>query len=45
MEESLIRELTRFQDVLVHFVPESLWHEWVEANEKIIEYLENKENN
>ena len=43
MKESLIRELIRFQDLLNDFVPLDLWQPWVEANEKIINYLESEE--
>lgn len=40
MNESLIRELIRFQDLLNGFVPLELWQAWADANEKVIDYLE-----
>ena len=43
MNESLIRELIRFQDLLHDLVPWELQQTWADANERIIDYLESKE--
>ena len=43
MRETLIRELIRFQDLLNSLIPLELWQTWVEANEKVIDYLESRE--
>lgn len=43
MEESLIRELIRFQDLLNGLIPLELWQIWADANEKVIDYLESEE--
>lgn len=42
MEESIIRELRRFQDLLVNFLTDELWHKWTAINEEVIEFLEEK---
>ena len=45
MEESIIRELYRFQDMLYDFVPKELWRPWAEANENILAWWKEKKEN
>lgn len=39
MIESIIRELVRFQDTLSDLIPLKLWSPWAEANEEVIDFL------
>ena len=43
MEESIKRELIRFQDILADIIPLNLFYKWAIVNEEVIEYLDEKE--
>ena len=40
MEESLLRELIRFNDLMANYIPYELFIKWAEINDEIITYLQ-----
>lgn len=42
MEESLLRELIRFNDLMADYIPYELFIKWAEVNDEIIAYLQER---
>ena len=42
MEESLLRELIRFNDLMADYIPYELFIKWAEINDEIIAYLQER---